>query len=449
VFYRAFRFVISILLRSFFRFDDIVDPARALATEGPVIFVGNHPNGLIDPGLLFIFVNRRVTFLAKAPLFRMPLLGALLRALEALPVYRKQDGVGDTSHNEGTLAASVSALVDGRAITLFPEGKSHSSPHLAELKTGCARIALDAAAKGAAVRIVPVGMTYAAKNRFRSLVHFEVGQPIAVAPFADHRGSQNADAVRELTETIAQALEAITLNLDQWEDLPLVETAEALYALEQNEPGRNVARTKAFARGMSLLRNEQPERFETLKAEFVSFRRRLDLLQVTPTELSFQYRPLTVASFVVRNLAWLAGFPVFLFGMLVFFIPYWIPIGVVRATKPDDDVESTVKVLTLLLVAPMWWGLLTCLGTWKGGLVAGVLIWLAVPPLAFFTRWYLERRGAAFRDIRVFLLFLSRRRLKTRLLEEGAQLSKAVAGLADELEARVVYKASGDTTNSR
>ncbi|MDP1919496.1 MAG: 1-acyl-sn-glycerol-3-phosphate acyltransferase [Myxococcales bacterium] len=437
MFYRAFRLVVSLLLRNFFRLEPVVDPARALSAEGPVIFVGNHPNGLVDPGLLFVLVDRHVTFLAKAPLFRLPVLGWILKGLDALPVFRKQDGGGDTSKNDSTLTASVDALVRGRAITLFPEGKSHSEPQLADLKTGCARIALDAVAKGAKVRVVPIGITYREKNRFKSVVHVEVGAALEVTSFSKGQGSADAEAVRRLTDAIAASLSSITFNLEQWEDLPLVETAEALYALDKGDRAGDIERQKAFARGLSLLRAEQPERFDALKAEVTSFRRRLDLVQVRPEELTFLYRPATVARFVFRNLVWLFGLPLFLAGMVVFFVPYWIPISLVVATKPEKDTESTVKVLTLLLLAPFWWALMVGLAWWWGGSVAGLVTLGAVPALALFTRWYLERRAAALRDARVFFLFFSRRRLKARLLAEGATLAKQVDAVAEELRPRV------------
>ena len=449
MFYRAFRFVVSLLLRNFFRVEPVVDPSRALTAEGPVIYVGNHPNGLVDPGLLFILVRRHVTFLAKAPLFRMPVLGWLLKGLDALPVFRKQDGGGDTSKNDATLTASVDALVQGRAITLFPEGKSHSEPQLAELKTGCARIALDAVSKGAKVRLVPVGITYGEKNRFRSLVHVEVGAPLEVSAFATPEGARDVEAVRRLTDAIADALTALTLNLARWEDLPLVKTAEALYALERGQAAGDLERQKAFARGLSLLRDEQPARFDTLKAEVVAFQRRLELVQVTPEELTFHYRPSTVARFVVRNLVWLLGLPVFLAGMAAFVVPYWIPLGAVKLARPEADTESTVKVLTLLLLAPLWWALLVVVGGWAWGLSGALGALVGVPPLALFTRWYLERRVAAVRDARVFFLFFSRQRLKARLLTEGRALAQAIDGVAEELGPRVVGAAASPGPTGR
>ena len=88
IFYRAFRAVATLLLRLFYRIEAVADPHGALALSGPVIFVGNHPNGLVDPGFVFISTKRHVTFLAKAPRFNIPVLGAMRRARDALPAGR-------------------------------------------------------------------------------------------------------------------------------------------------------------------------------------------------------------------------------------------------------------------------------------------------------------------------------------------------------------------------
>lgn len=426
MFYRLFRAAASLALRLFFRIEAPADPHGGLKLEGPVMYVGNHPNGLIDPGILFVLARRQVTFLAKEPLFRLPVLGATLRGLGALPVFRKQDGPGDTSKNEGTLTASVEALRLGRAITLFPEGKSHSEPQLAELKTGAARIALEAFRQGAAVKIVPVGITYEAKNLFRSRVHVEVGAPISPAGEA-----------RELTGAIAGGLKAVTLNLTAWEELPLLQTAEELYALAQQTKKGDAERLKAFARGVAVLREEQPERFEELKARLVHYRSRLSLLAMSPDDVSSQFRPATVAWFVLRNVLWLATLPLIASGLALFVVPYFLPLVAVRFAKPDVDTESTVKVLTAMLVAPLWWALLTVLAWWQGGIAAGVTTLVVVPPLAIFTRYAVERRLSALRDVRTFFVLGSRKRVKARLLEEGRELAGEVERLVGELGARV------------
>src|SRR5262245_49672525 len=267
------------------------------------MFVGNHPNAIIDPALVFVLSSRRVTFLAKEPLFRTPVMGSVLRGLGALPVYRKQDNPALMEKNEGTFEAAASALKVGGAITLFPEGKSHSEPSLAALKPGAARIAFRAARDGAKVRIIPVGLTYAQKHRFRSEVLIDVDPPIEVMELLPPEGQDEGPAVRALTERIEAGLRRVTLNLESWEDLPVIQTGEELYALKLGERARDPDRLRRFARGIQLFRAEQPDRFQRLRGEVASYRQRLELVRSSPRDLGIVYRRDQVWSFALRNLA--------------------------------------------------------------------------------------------------------------------------------------------------
>ena len=60
--------ILRVVLRIFFRRIEI-DGAWRIPKRGPVVFVSNHPNGLVDPLFLLCFSPRPVSFLAKEPLF--------------------------------------------------------------------------------------------------------------------------------------------------------------------------------------------------------------------------------------------------------------------------------------------------------------------------------------------------------------------------------------------
>jgi len=428
VFYACVRAVVAMCLRLFYR---VKVNAPGASPEGPVLFVGNHPNGLIDPGLVFILTRRKVTFLAKAPLFRMPVIGWLLEGLDALPVYRKQDDPTKMGGNEGTLEAARGALAQGRAITIFPEGKSHSEPALAELKTGAARIALSAARQGAPVRVVPVGLTYAQKHVFRSEVLIDVGAAIDVAAFLPEDPAAEQDAVRALTERIAEGLRGVTLNLTQWEDLPLVQLAEQLYSFRQGGP-LDAERLRLWARGVQLFRASEPERFAALRAHLAAFQRRLSLVHAGgPEDLALVYRPGNVVPFVVKNLLALGlGLPLFALGVLLFGLPYQVPR--LASRKAELDVQATVKFLTGFVVGLLWWAGLTVAAAVWGGWAWGLGTFAAVLPLALFTLYFSERWDGLRRDIDVFFLLGSRARLKALLLVEGERLASEVERLAGE-----------------
>jgi 1-acyl-sn-glycerol-3-phosphate acyltransferase len=83
---------------------------------GPLLVVPNHDSQW-DPILVGLAIKprRRLRFLARASLWRIPGLGPLLYGLNQIPIKR---GVGDS----GALEEAVEALRSGEAICVFPEG---------------------------------------------------------------------------------------------------------------------------------------------------------------------------------------------------------------------------------------------------------------------------------------------------------------------------------------
>src|SRR5687768_3151784 len=102
MFYRFLRAVIAFALGLFYK---LRVQGLGADVSGPVIFVGNHPNSIIDPALIFVITDRKVTFLAKAPLFKTPVFAQILKGIDALPVFRKADDPAQMNKNEGTFEA--------------------------------------------------------------------------------------------------------------------------------------------------------------------------------------------------------------------------------------------------------------------------------------------------------------------------------------------------------
>ncbi|GMU62085.1 MAG: hypothetical protein AMXMBFR34_38480 [Myxococcaceae bacterium] len=434
--YRFVRAIVSFALGLFYR----VEVVRHVSDlSGPVMFVGNHPNSLIDPALVFVITDRQVTFLAREPLFRAPVLGWLLKGLGALPVYRKQDHPGLMEKNEGTLEAAASALAEAKAITIFPEGKSHSAPQMSDIKTGCARIALRVAKKGTALRVVPIGLTYAQKHRFRSKVHIEVGEPILVpALAAPPEGGPEQEWVQALTRQVGDALRSLTINLETWEDLGLIETADQLFALRNGYRENDPERLRLMAKGAGILRNVDPERFDEVKEDVLSYRARLEMLRADPKDLSLSYERGSMSAFVVRNLAALLfGFPLFALGMGLFFVPFMVLRLLAMVAPVSRDRKATLKFVSALVMVPLWWALLAAGGWALWGTAGLVTVLLAALPLAMYTRYFYERRKAALNDLLAFFRLGSRSRLREHLVAEGERLQEEIQRLADEFRPKL------------
>src|SRR5262245_49057213 len=142
---RLVRFLVLRLVKLFYPRIE-VDGRENLPVDGPLLFVANHPNGLLDPLVLMVGLRRHISFLAKSTFFANPIGRLAMEAFGALPVYRQRDegreggAQGDRgARNEGTFARCRALLRSGQPLALFPEGTTHSNPMMLPLRTGAAR----------------------------------------------------------------------------------------------------------------------------------------------------------------------------------------------------------------------------------------------------------------------------------------------------------------------
>ncbi|MFN2527157.1 MAG: lysophospholipid acyltransferase family protein [Candidatus Baltobacteraceae bacterium] len=101
---------------------------------GPLIVAANHAS-YMDPVALGVACPRPISYMAKAELFRLPLLGAIIKRVYAYPVER-----GLKASTTGAIKKSVQILREGRAIGIFPQGTRVLQGH-GETKAGVALLA--------------------------------------------------------------------------------------------------------------------------------------------------------------------------------------------------------------------------------------------------------------------------------------------------------------------
>ncbi len=180
-----------------------------LPATGPAIIVPNHISSL-DPVLVgeFLAYNGRWPhFLARANLFDLPVLGALLRDAEQIPVQRDGRQAGDA------LGEAARSLQAGQVIVIYPEGTITFDPDEWPMAahTGAARLAL---ASGAPV--IPIGQwgaSFALPPRKirpftlrRAAVTIDCGAPVDLSEFAG--GADDRHAVRAASVRIMDAITA-------------------------------------------------------------------------------------------------------------------------------------------------------------------------------------------------------------------------------------------------
>jgi glycerol-3-phosphate O-acyltransferase/dihydroxyacetone phosphate acyltransferase len=393
MFYRFFRAFVSICLRVYYR--EIEAPGReSVPRQGPLLLIANHGNALLDALLLLSLISRPIAFLAKHTLFRMPVVGFVLRRIGGLPVYRRQDAPGESRRNEETLEECRRILQTGGAICLFPEGISHDRPRLSTLKTGAARIFLLAsAASEAPVHLIPVGINFESKTVFRSRVLIVFAAPVPTADLP-HRQTP-AEAVDELTGRMEAALSALVPGLDSWEELRFVRGVKDLYlggrsaTLAEEAPA-----IKRFIAGYQVYRESAPSEVREIRDRWETYRRRLAELSVTDEEVDLAETPGKTALLLLRS-----GLVVFLLalpaaaGFLVHVTPYSLCGWLERRMNRHPDLSATIKLMAGLAFFPLTYLIFGFVFYWLAGLralIAGILLlpatgWAALVVAEHFT----------------------------------------------------------------
>ena len=408
----AFSIVCNAAARIYYRFT--VAGERVPAT-GPVLLVANHPNSLLDPVLVSAAARRPVRFLAKVPLFADRKVGWIVRASGAIPVYRRVDNPEAMDGNVDTFRAAHAALAQGAVIGIFPEGHSHSEPGITPLRTGAARIALGALARHPEpFPIVPVGLVFRRKDVFRSEALAVIGRPVDWSDFAG-RTPQDRDAVRDLTGRIDGAMRQVTINLERWEDQPLVDCAEAVWQAEwggggDTDPARKVERLEVATSILSHIRSapHPHARASALLDDVARHCRQLARLRVTPGDLAVDVRLRASLRWGLRRF-YLVGAPAFvvaLAGLALFWLPNQVTGRVAMALRPDVDKRSTFKLLIGMAVYLVWIGFLALLMGAAKGVLAGAATVVAVPAIGLVGRRTRERWRGALKDARRFFLLM-------------------------------------------
>jgi 1-acyl-sn-glycerol-3-phosphate acyltransferase len=438
--------ILRLALRIYFRRIEVTGREN-IPNESPVIFVLNHPNALVDPAFLLCLTPRKIAFIGKAPLFRMPVIGAVVRAMDTLPAYRKQDEGQDVSRNQETFAAARNLLKRGVAIGICPEGVSHNEPRLKPLKTGAARMAIAAASSGDAldVKIVPVGLYYTDKTTFRSSALLHFGEPINVAPATlEADGSPPRPEVRELSSAIEQGMREVMLHAEQEEALGLIDRAEKIFSAEEiDEPdeeqrlARSLRLRQRFLEAYSDLRKQAPARLDALESRIARFEQELDQTGIDPSDLSL---PPTAAHSIVRLLAQIGKClllaPVALVGAAVHYPAYRLGGFLSRRLGREQDVLSTFKIISAMLLFPLTWIIAAMIG-WKiSGWIAGIVLLTMLPICGYLAVRFVEEIDRFFGSFMALAMFVMRRRFFVRLLAERAAIRREILALGEDAQMR-------------
>ena len=146
-------------------------------TAGAALVCANHQS-YFDPLLIGVCCSRRMNYLARQSLFKIPLLGRLIAFFDAIPLDRDGGGLGG-------IKETLKRLKRGEMVLIFPEGTRSADGEMNRLKSGFCTLARRSQAP-----LVPVGIdgayqAWPRKQRWPSLstIHIIIGEPIHPSEF--------------------------------------------------------------------------------------------------------------------------------------------------------------------------------------------------------------------------------------------------------------------------
>ncbi len=427
ILYRCAAALVKLTLKIYFRSIEVMGGER-IPRKGPAIFASNHPNSTVDPFVVGNLVGRKLNFMAMSAFFERKPVAWFLSRCGVIPIHRRQDDPTKMGQNVSSFEAAFRALERGEAIGIFPEGVTHDDLQIKKIKTGAARMSLEAEARNnfrLGVRVMPIGLNYMDKTRFRSDLLINVGEPIETKAYEEAYWRDPQGAVKAMTEELQHRLEALIVNLEEPPLKRLQRALEEIYLDRVREvaaPGegrKGIAEDftwrKMIAECVNYYAKHDPERVRAVGSQVQRYYRVARRFRFNNELLRQQPSPgklwLTWAKLAVLGML---GLPLALYGTINNYIPYRLaklagtrnPYYRYYRDKTKISIYSVLVGAVAFLVFYPIQGFLV----WSSFGNPGAMIYLlSLPPSGFFALRYTQWLKASRRD-----LFYARLQMKNR-----------------------------------
>jgi glycerol-3-phosphate O-acyltransferase / dihydroxyacetone phosphate acyltransferase len=359
------------IMRIYFREIEVVGaPAASTARR---LFAANHVNGLVDPLLVLTTTGCPIAPVAKAALWKIPGLGLLLAAAQAVPVVRRQDDPNKAAGaNEEVFQRLAGHLVGGGNILIFPEGISHSEPHVMPLRSGAGRMLTEAHQRGVrGLSFQAVGLEFEARGTFRSRVLVVYGPVRSV----DELGLSGDALAGAITDGLRVDLPELVVEGRSWPERLLI--ARVAELLSHDAGDRSLAGWNSVGRRVEAahrsLRPEDAALYDAVASAVNGYYAQLSAAGLTDADVLEG----AASRRALRGLGLLVLAPLALLGALLYVVPYQIPKLAPYIAKEEGDVVSTYKLGLGLVAFPAWAAALVVASLialpWPEGLAAGLL----------------------------------------------------------------------------
>ena len=431
--YRLLRFIIGVGIRIYYNQLRVNNKEGLSVGDKPLIIIANHPNTLMDAWVIGVICKQPIHFMAKATLFDSKFKLKLFRSLKLIPINRKGEGITKGVDNDDSLSACYAVLSQGKTLVIFPEGTSYKERVLRDLKTGTARIAMEAERRNEGklnVQVVAVGINYSQPEKFRSNILIDVDEPKGVMEYYETYLTDKKKAMHLLTEQFRMRLENVLVTTETNEEGDLMDNIHKVLNAKYNsanEKGvqREVNELKDIKNRLEEIKLVQPWLIEELKIKIMSIDWKLEKLHIRTDFLDHKFRSLLFFRQLAISIIFVLGaLPLALFGLIHNLGQYLFTDWIVPKISSDIEYYAPLAVLVGVVLYPF---------TYTGFAILAyslfdfdwllLIIYIFLMPLTgMFTYWFFRYLSNISYKWQYMFLMVGRKETLQALRREKSQL---------------------------
>tara|TARA_B100000953_G_scaffold168335_1_gene138632 strand:+ start:1118 stop:2332 length:1215 start_codon:yes stop_codon:yes gene_type:complete len=388
----------------------------------------------MDPLIIGSYCPRQLYFFAKSTLFNSPLKKRILTRLNLVPVYRKIDDKENMGGNVNSFNKGYRILENNGAFLIFPEGISVGKRVLGKIKTGAARIGLEAELKNdfaLNIVIIPIGLSYSDQVRFRSNIMIRFGSPIELSKFEKEYKRNEVETVKKVTLIIEKSLNNLTnyYQTDQIEDI--VQGLELIYKMElMTELGMEVDNknddfiiSKILTDAVQWYKDNEPAliiEFREKLNEYIDLLKQLDIrdefLDPVRQEKRGWGKTKTILFLVI-------GSPLFIWGIITNYIPYILPRVLVEITNKDQSEEASWKLIYGFIFFVFYYAVsITFIWKLTQNIFLTILFISSLIPSGDFALYYSKNINKYKQHVKFLSIFYKKRSLIFEIIQRRIEL---------------------------
>jgi 1-acyl-sn-glycerol-3-phosphate acyltransferase len=381
--------------------------AEKIPSQTPLIFAPNHQNALMDAFAVMFGAHRHMVFMARADIFKNPVIAKIMNVIHILPIYRIRDGYGELGRNQEVFDSTVEVLKSNMPICILPEGNHEGQKRLRPLKKGIFRIAFqseESNAFGLNLHIVPVGVDYS--NYFNAGTDLTVvfGTPIKVADYAAEYRENEQRTINTLVNVLSENMRSVMIHIPE-EHYALTYQISEMY--EPNVWDTN--NTKRLAYNKLAIKQyivhkvteafeQHPEKAIVIGDALSGYNSKLESAGLKNSLL--QQKTPNLLSLIIGTLVSIVLLPLHIYGLILNYLPFRVPVMIASKIK-DLHFKSSIQFASGMFIFPIYYVLLialACLLT--DGYLLPLLFGITLPVsglFAFYNYQYLEQLWGKFR----------------------------------------------------